>query len=148
MRNPNRIPIVLKFFRENPVQLSMFLYNNKLTKSPVLSEAFEKYWLENPDLRLGQALINSAITPDGLAWNKEEVDWLIDHDYFKFEELNFWGSNYDKEGNLLPKTRYKLLKDLDTDHIQAILEFCKDRTNKINSNYLEYFNKRLNDEEI
>src|SRR5690606_515614 len=103
MRNPNRIPIVLKFFRENPEQLSMFLFNEKLTVSPILTNEFEDFWSKGPDLRLGQALINLGLISDGLAWYKEEVDWLIDHEYFKFEELNFWGSIYDKEGNKLPK---------------------------------------------
>lgn len=143
MRNPNRIPIILKFFRENPAQLSMFLYNSKLIKSPELTKTFEDLWLANPDLRLGQALINYNIIEDGLAWNKEEDLWLIEHDYFKFEELNFWGSNYDKNNKPLAKTQYKLLKDLDIDHIKAILEFYKGRIDKINSKYLNYFNKRI-----
>jgi len=33
-----------------------------------------------------------------------------------------WGKNYDKEGNRLPETQYVLIKDLDIDHIYAILQ--------------------------
>lgn len=33
-----------------------------------------------------------------------------------------WGSNYDKDMNRLPETIWKSIKDLDTDHIQAILD--------------------------
>lgn len=32
-----------------------------------------------------------------------------------------WGVSSDKQGNLLPEVIYKKIKDLDTDHIQAIL---------------------------
>lgn len=145
MRNPNRIPIIVKFFRENPVQLSMFLFNDKLSKRIELTEEFEKFWKSFPDLRLGQALINCGGIPDGSAWNKEEVDWLIDHEYFKFEELHFWGSNFDKEGNALSETKYKLLQDLDDEHIENIIKFFDNKYRKINSKYLEYFNKRLNE---
>lgn len=148
MRNPNRIPIILKFFRENPTQLSMFLFNIKLTKPVELSEEFEKFWLENPDLRLGQALINYNVIKDSTVWFKEEDNWLIDHGYFKLEEIKFWGVNYDKEGNRLPETQYKLLKDLDIEHIKNIIKWFEKHNplDKINPFYLEYFNKRLNEE--
>lgn len=33
-----------------------------------------------------------------------------------------WGSNYDKNMNRLPKTVYRLLKDLETSHILEILK--------------------------
>jgi len=50
-----------------------------------------------------------------------------------------WGSNYDKDMNRLPKTLYKCIKDLDTEHIQAILDgnWCKSEY------YLEVFNEEL-----
>lgn len=32
-----------------------------------------------------------------------------------------WGSNYDKDMKLLPKTVYKTIESMDTDHIEAIL---------------------------
>ena len=33
-----------------------------------------------------------------------------------------WGVNYDKDMNRLPETEWRLIKDLNTDHIQAILD--------------------------
>lgn len=50
-----------------------------------------------------------------------------------------WGSNYDKDMNRLPKTVFKPIKDLDTDHIQAILEgnWCKSEL------YKRTFNEEL-----
>lgn len=39
-----------------------------------------------------------------------------------------WGNNYDKDNNLLNKTKFKLLKNLDTSHIINILSWF---TNKL-----------------
>jgi len=36
-----------------------------------------------------------------------------------------WGVNYDEYMNRLPQTEYRLIKDLDTQHIEAILETQK-----------------------
>jgi hypothetical protein len=38
-----------------------------------------------------------------------------------------WGRNYDKENNRLDKTEYILLKNLDTDHIVAILKYFTEK---------------------
>lgn len=148
MRDPRRIPIVLKFFRENPVQLSMFLFSDKLTKSPELTKEFEKFWKKYPDLRLGQALININLIPDGQAWFKEEVDWLLDMNYLDVGDIMFWGINYYKNGNLRKTTKYKLLRDLDTDHIKNIVKLFKDinALDKLHKRYLNYFNNRINED--
>jgi hypothetical protein len=51
-----------------------------------------------------------------------------------------WGVNYDKDMNRLPDTDYRYIKDLSTDHIEAILDggFCR------NEFYKEVFNDELN----
>ena len=50
-----------------------------------------------------------------------------------------WGANFDKDMNLLPKTIYKTIKNMDTDHIQAIIDdkYCRDPF------YLEVFTEEL-----
>jgi hypothetical protein len=50
-----------------------------------------------------------------------------------------WGNNYDKDMNRLPKTIWKPIAELDTDHIQAILDgkWCKSEY------YLQVFNDEL-----
>lgn len=143
MRQAKRIPIVLEVFRSNPATLSKFLYNDKLTKSPELTKEFEEFWLEEPDLRLGQALINRELIPDGDAWFKEEIDWLMDHEYLNPEDIFFWGVNYDEEGERLPETDYRLLRDLSTDHIEAILKWVDVRNQILPDEYLSYFMKRV-----
>lgn len=36
-----------------------------------------------------------------------------------------WGSNYDKDKNLLPKTEWRAIKDLDDEHLETILREVK-----------------------
>lgn len=38
-----------------------------------------------------------------------------------------WGQNYDENNNKLPKTEYKLLKDLTTSHISGIIRYFIER---------------------
>ena len=50
-----------------------------------------------------------------------------------------WGNNYDKDMNLLPETIWKSIKDLSTDHIEAILAGNYTQ----NEVYVETFKKEL-----
>lgn len=49
---------------------------------------------------------------------EDEIENVIE----ELREQFSWGKNYDKEGNLLPKTQWALLKDLDTDHVINIIK--------------------------
>jgi hypothetical protein len=51
-----------------------------------------------------------------------------------------WGSNFDKDMNRLPKTIYNPIKDMTSDHIQAILD---DGWAKNNPFYEELFKEEL-----
>ncbi len=108
-------------------------------------EEFVKFWKKNPDQRLTQCLINIGFLSNlpGFWYYKEEDQYCIDKGLLKTEEIRFWGQNYDKKGKRLPKTNYILLKDLKTDHIQAILEYFKDRLYQLPTSYKEYFYERL-----
>ena len=141
MRNEKRIPIIIDFFKKNPEVLNKFLGTDGNTEEIII--LLEQFWKDYPDQRLGQLLINHEVISNGFIWNIEEVDWLIENNYFKFEELNFWGVNYNKEGKKLPKTKFKLLKDLDLEHIKAIKEYFKEKNLYINLKYTEYFDKRI-----
>ena len=153
MRNSNRIPIVLNIFKNNPKCCLDFLGDTSLfyliklkQKLPEIEEEWNKY----PDSRLGQLLTSMSLVPKNIEykiWNIEEDDWLIKNGYCKFEDIKFWGVNYYKNGKKRKSTKYKLLKDLDNDHIQNIIKFFEDQNmlHKLNKEYLEYFNKRIND---
>ena len=155
MRNPNRIPICLKLLFQNKI-LHDFL-NTKATKKVELLrilhqnwELIEKEWNKSPDQRFGQLLSNMGLVSKEIEykiWNIEEDNWLIKNGYCNIEDIKFWGVNYYKNGKKRKTTKYKLLKDLDDDHIRNIIKFFEDNNaiNQLNKEYLEYFNKRIND---
>ena len=145
MRQPKRIPICLKLFKKKEVFLKF--YNSELSYK-VFIENFKdlsNFWKEYPDLRFGQMLINKNVIFDGCQWNIEEVDWLVSNNFIDIEKIEFWGINYDKNENRLKKTKFKLLKDLDLEHIKNIIKFFEkyNSLHKLNKKYLEYFNKRI-----
>ena len=63
----------------------------------------------------------------------DDGKWETRREYLK------WGRNYDKDMNRLIETEWILIKDLSTDHIEAILDggFCNDNM------YLETFKEEL-----
>lgn len=150
MRNEKRIEIVLKNipwdkFIEQNCQVSDKALETIVIKVKDNLPAIEKLWREWPDYRLGQLLINEGYVPDTTRmYNVEEDNWLINNGILKIEDIKFWGSNYDVNMTKLPKTNYKLLKDLEDGHIAAIIDFHGEQSIKINEGYLEYFKKRLN----
>ena len=124
MRRPERIPIVLanmqwKTFLE-------FLVGSEAT--PEFMEEFiqslpeiEESWLENPDLRLGQMLINRGLFESNLGWDLEEDEYMVESGMLEARDIMFWGVNYNKDMSPKDNTEYKLIKDLETSHIEAIL---------------------------
>ena len=152
MRNSKRIPICLKLLFQNKI-----LYNFLGTNTPGLAkklhenwELIEKEWLKSPDQRFGQLLSNLGLVSKEIEnhiWNIDEDDWLIQNGYCNIEDIKFWGVNYYKNGKQRKSTKYKLLRDLDTDHIKNIIKFFEDQNSlhRLNKEYLEYFYKRIND---
>jgi hypothetical protein len=153
MRNPNRILIVLEIFENNDKILSKFLgtKNSELIHNIYDNwELIEKEWIEYPDSRFGQLLSNLELVTKEIEnhiWNIEEDDWLFKNNHCNIEDVKFWGINFYKNGKKRKTVKYKLLKDLKTDHINNIIKFFEDQNilDKLNKEYLEYFNKRIND---
>ena len=134
---------LLHFLNTSSQKLIDDLYNNW--------EEIEEEWLKYPDCRLGQLLVNLNLIPskniENHIWNIEEDDWLIKNGYCNIEDIKFWGVNYYKNGKQRKTTKFKLLKDLDIDHIKNIIIFFEkyNSLDKLNKEFLEYFNKRIND---
>ena len=153
MRNPNRIPICLNYLMNN--NLFKFLGNNAtgviVNKIVDNYDLIKKTWNEHPDLRFGQLLCNLRLIPDidieNHIWNVEEDDWLIRNNYCNFEDIKFWGINYYKNGKKRKSIKYKLLKDLDLNHIKNIIKFFENynAVGQLNIKYLEYFNKKIDE---
>ncbi len=150
MRNKKRIEIVLekidwkKFIQDNCGELTEFVINEFVQHLINNTQGIKNFWLNNPDLRLGQLLINEGYLPDyPKLYHVEEVQWLIDNKLCKVEEIRFWGKTRDKFKNKLLQTEYILLKDLDDAHISAILDWCDEHNIKIEKDYKEYFEQRI-----
>ena len=153
MRNPNRISICLKLLFQNKI-LYHFLGTDTSGWAKKLHENWnliEKEWLKSPDQRFGQLLSNLGLVSKEIEnhiWNIDEDDWLIQNGYCNIEDIKFWGVNYYKNGKQRKTTKFKLLKDLDTDHIKNIIKFFEkyNALEQLNIKYLEYFNKRIKNE--
>jgi hypothetical protein len=74
----------------------------------------------------------------GLNSDYDHLSIYNDNNHNTIRENLEWGVNYDKEQNKLPKTIYKPIKDLNTDHIEAILE----------GNYSRGFYKKAFEDEL
>lgn len=102
------------------------------------------YWKNNPDQRVGQALINLGIAPNSLQiWALEEEDILISQGVSP-EECVYWTSIYDKEENLLEIPKTNLIKNLEKGHILNIKKFFEGKNHSISSNVLKAFENMLN----
>jgi len=100
------------------------------------------YWKENPDQRIGQVLINLGLLPDNFnVWNDEERYILKDQGLAP-EEYLFWGSIYDKDMNPIP-LMHKLIKDMDTDHIEKVLTLYTGEESRLSTEYITAFTNVL-----
>jgi len=142
MRNKLRISIVLDLMLNKETLLHFLNASSQKTIDIVYNhwERFEKEWKENPDQRFGQLLSNLDLVPKDIEnhiWNIEEDDWLIQNGYCNIEDIKFWGVNYYKNNKKRKTTKFKLLKDLDIDHIKNIIKFFEDQNmlHKLNKEY-------------
>lgn len=118
MRPIERIPIFLKLV--DWVKLS----ERWDLEQPLhyMSRKLRTYWLQNPDQRCGQVFINLGVLLDRMnIWCDEESSILNDQGVSQ-REFMLWGSNYDKNMNPLPKTIWRPIIEMSTDHIENILE--------------------------
>lgn len=148
MRIKERIPIILDIFFNDPLILQQFIELELYETMELYSnwKKIKEEWLEEPDLRFGQLLVNMNLIPYmSKCWFYEEDDWLIEKGYLKLEDIKFWGRNYDENNNKLPKTEFILLKNLTTEHIKNIIAYFGGRGKfKAKSpRYYEYFKERL-----
>lgn len=105
MRKPERIPKIMKFFKNNKKAFNEINNIKKGNYHKMFLDRYEELfykWINYPDLRFTQLLINEGIVPDNGNWSKEESYWLIDKEYFKKKELYLWGS-FGKNGEELMK---------------------------------------------
>lgn len=151
MRNPKRIPIILDLIQGNYKQFldDMHVDVDDLDSLISLYNAkridIEEYWIANPDLRLTQVLVNMEIIHNipGEWYYKEETNYVVEKGFCNFEDVHFWGVRLDKHGNQLPETLYKPIRELDTNHIRAIVKMFEGQHDRLNNKYMDYFRSRI-----
>ena len=129
MRAIERIPIFLKYIDWNKLlfDFKIFKYQDDIDKIYFrikrMEDVIEQTWLDNPDWRITQVLVNLKLIPNkpGNWYYKEDESWLklqrVDP-----REYMMWKTRFDDKGKLLPKPVINFIKDLKTDHIQNILK--------------------------
>lgn len=86
-------------------------------------EYLRKKWKENPDWRFSQLLVNVGLISNvpGFWYYTEEWE-LLENLGYQPRETRYWGANFDAKMKKLNGTKYKLIKDLNTNHIKAIID--------------------------
>ena len=105
----------------------------------------ESFWRNNIDLRLPQVLININIMPNfpGFYYHKEDEETFIEAGIFEPRDILFWGNNYNEKMEKLPETKWILVRDMGTAHIEAILNDVKELRMKVSSVYLKAFKDEI-----
>jgi len=146
----NKMKVLDYLFKPKPnTQMSFedpYNYVDKMLENWINHfKGFSTLWLDNPDLRLTQVLVNTGIIPNfsGFWYNVEDEEIMINSNILQPREIKFWGQNYDKDMKKLPETNWVLLKDLNTGHIENILLDVLNDKMKISEEYSKYFSEEL-----
>lgn len=169
MRLIERLPVILNIFKDDEIKLKFLYYqygvsedsSNSVKKlieervQQMLSnwkdreDTLWEEWLMRQDQRLIQLLVNLDVTghfPHD--YQCEESDWLLEHDLVQYRDILFWGQNFDENDVQLPETKYVLIKDMELDHVKAILKANKDRGIPVSGTLLKVFNNELDRREL
>ena len=128
MRPPERIPIFLNLVDWNKLlfNFKIFKYQDDIDKTCFKIyknlDLIKQYWADNPDLRISQVLVNTNIIRNvpGNWYYREDKTWL-DEQGIAPSEHYYWISRVDKEGNMLKKPKFSLVKDLEKNHLENII---------------------------
>jgi len=129
-RPTERIPIIMGCIDWQDYIDFLTLKLSKDDLEQIVQTCYEKtneirnYWLENPDQRLTQVLVNIGIVSnlEGAWYYIEETAYILEKKILKPEQILFWGS-YGKSEN--EKLHHILIKNMDTVHIEACLSTQK-----------------------
>lgn len=150
MRAKERIPLFLEKIDSNYSRVIQDCYKLPIEEIPGVLDIInaienkilniKKYWEENHDLRFSQVLVNLGVIQNYPGnWYYMEENEILEILGFEPRDYLFWGANFDKDMNKLPGTIRKPIKELKTDHIQAIIDgnWCRSDT------YLKCFKDEL-----
>ena len=102
-----------------------------------------EYWKENPDMRIGQVLINMQLVPNNIMiWHAEEPDILMSQG-IPPEECLYWTSMYNKDEKVLDEPITRKVSSLTKEHIIRIVEFMKEHNGKLSPEMEQAFTNVL-----
>ena len=146
MRPKERIPIFLGHIRFQFLEerWGIDMPNSLISRILDPNQDVRKYWEENYDQRFGQMLINLCVIPDHFhIWMDEDLKILLDQGCNP-RDVVLWGSIYDENHKPLDKIKYRLVRDMDTNHIQSILKDIEERKYNLPKDYIIMFTDELN----
>ena len=146
MRPLGRIPLILSLFRDDNIKREYIKYqlgeyNDRALRDWKQAEEYLlEYWFQYPDLRLIQLLCLVQGFPDYVQhYYEEETDWLMQRGYVDGNNILFWTQRLDKNGKPLREPVTRLINELATDHIEAILN----TQTQISAKYRKAFRSEL-----
>lgn len=159
MRRPERIPIILEKLEDNTNKEIVLKHLFKDTQHNIafgvinwndMFNIFKQVYTDNPDLRITQVLVNIGIIPniEGFWYYTEDEPLMVESGLLQERDIYFWGKNFTKEGKKLEETKYILIKDMETSHIESILRDNEGGLLGISKQYLEMFNKELRERKL
>jgi hypothetical protein len=130
MRTVKRLRFLYKFFKSKK-NFKMYLRDivglESANEIKAWSDEFylkfkngKSYHKNNPHLRFSQILQDMGLHKIGFWYHIEDEAVLIRLGVEPREVL-YWGNNLSKNNNRLKKTNWMLIKDMDTEHIKAVL---------------------------
>jgi hypothetical protein len=153
MRVKKRLTYLWKFFKKEKNVYNFFtkILNTSEEQALEYTKIFlglytelKQFHKENYDLRFTQVIqIKIAYFP-GFQFYMEDAE-VLEKLNVPLRLLLYWGQNYDVNNNKLKKTKYILIKDLDTDHIEAILQNVKNINNVYKKTLTEELKLRKNE---
>lgn len=168
MKLEERIPIIMKEFKSTDRKIAFikYLFPEKFNTGVQLNlfqdgpeeflqgivkrwesaeERIKSFWIENANLRLVQVLLSLDIInyDTGFWFYTDENSFLLKNKFVKERDITFWGQNYNEKGELLPETRYILIKDMSTSHIESIIKDFIDCKSSPSTEMLRLFLKEL-----
>lgn len=96
MRRKERIPKIMRLLKSKHIFYSFTETDSDYFTYYDFSKKYEElflYWVENPDLRCGQMLINKGIIPNNKSvWEREDDQWFVKHGCIEPEDIYLWGT--------------------------------------------------------
>lgn len=154
MRIPERIPLFLSKLDVEKFVLKLwhttedkedsdYHIDLQMIIEEVRDPSFEEFWLNNPDLRFGQLMVNEGFPIFDAISHLEESEILHNWCGYSRPESYIWGSNYNEDGSLRDKTLYRFIDELDDKHLSTMVDEANAGVRYYNPEMVDIFCEEL-----